>query len=395
MKLLEVFGNLFKKSKKRQSVEEREAKFKKLSVSEQQKIVDELLTHRDDEAYLAEAVGKEPYLLSYVIGSLRDKNCMPLIDIATKNGASVYDLIDKNENINNSTIVNVACVNQPELVLELDDMPSLQDMITTETVIKAFVKNPEILFSSCKALESKIRVTGTKKDGTPTVRYATLRTQLQRAMNLFFRPSKNPNEFDRFAQTIAKEIEKNSESFLERVQNNKMITRSTTAVNETLKRNPEKGKVVPAKALHKWNNRVMYTIPNQAKKLIRKEKSNYEAYKAHLLGLLSNPSINSFTEQEKAKLVKRCVSVVPDLYFDLKAITEVDYSSIVKQLTVQLSAYEAYKAMHDKKSAEFLLKSLSEAEAKKVLAKSKSNTTRKANKKSKQAVEEQTLTLSK
>ena len=394
MKLLEVFGNLFKKSEKRQSVEEREAEFKALSVKEQQKVVDKLLAIRDDEAYLAEVMEKEPYLLSYIIGRLKDTNCIPLIDIATKNGASVYDLIDKNDHIHNATIVNIACINQPELILELEDMQALQDLVTSDTVIKVFVKNPMILLSSCRALDSKIKVEGTKKDGSKIVRYASLRNQLLRAINIHSRPKcYMGNGLDRFAKSIADKIE--GSMFDKKLSDNRMITRSTTAINETLKKSPEKGKVVPAKALQRWNNRVLYIIPSEARKMIKKDKAYYDIYREYLFGYLSNASMNSLSEETVTKLVKRCVSIVPDLYFDLEVIEEVDYSKIAKQLTVQLSAYEAYKAMHDKKGAEFLLESLTEAEAKKVLAKSKSNTTRKANKKSKQAVEEQTLTLSK
>ena len=143
------FKNIFKCSK-HQSLEEREAKFKALSVKEQEAIVNKLLGHKDDEAFLAETVEKEPYLLGYLIGKLKGKNVLPLVEIATKNGASVYDLIDKNLSIANATIVNIACENQPELILELEDMPNLQDTVTAETVIKAFVKNPLILLSSCR-----------------------------------------------------------------------------------------------------------------------------------------------------------------------------------------------------------------------------------------------------
>ena len=63
-----------------------------------------------------------------------------------------------------------------------------------------------------------------------------------------------------------------------------MLTRSTTAINETLKRNPEKGKVVPAKALQRWNNRVLYIIPSEARKMIKKDKAYYDIYRGYLLG---------------------------------------------------------------------------------------------------------------
>ena len=391
--LKDLFSKIF--SSKKQSVAEREEKFRELSVEQQSQIADKLMERAYDETFLEKPIEKEPYLLGYIIGKLKGKNCVPLIDIATKNGANVYDLVDKNDTISNVTIVNIACANQPELILELDDMPSLQDLITMETFIKAFVKNPEVLFSNCKVLDERVKTEGTKKDGTKSVRYSTLRTQLQRAMNLYFRPRKNLNEFDKFAQSIADRID--SKSFFEKVQSNKMTTRSTTAANETLKRNPEKGKVVPAKALHKWNNRVLYTIPNQAKKSIKKSKLNYEEYRLHLLGLLCNSSINSFTEAEKTKLVKRCVSIVPELYFELKAIDEVDYKLAARELTVQLSTYEAFKANHDEEGIKYLFESLNESEIKNVLAKSKSNRTRKANKKAKlkEVSNEEVLTLKK
>lgn len=370
------FKNIFNSLKEKKANKEEE-QFNNLSAENKTIYLNKVKNL--SETQLEKAIEKQPYLLPHIIADLKVDNYIKLIDIATKKGVDLFDLIDKNSIIENNTIVNIAVENQPALVLELDDMPNLQEMITPETLIQAFVKNPEVLFSNCPALNKRIVLMGQDKEGKVAKRSSTLRAQLQRAMNLYFRPESNmKNGFDDFAKSIAEQI--NDAKFVEIVAGNKMTTRVTTAANETLKRSPEKGRVVPAKTLHKWNNRVMYTIPNEARKGLKKSKVSYETYTKYLTGLLSNPSLNSFTNEERTRLVKRCVSIVPELYFELRSLNHADSA---EKLTVQLSAYEAFKAMKKDDYADALLDYLGKEQSKKILAKSKANATRKANKKAK------------
>ena len=371
-----LFKNLFNSIKEKKANKEEE-QFNNLSTESKLDYLNKVKSLSEDK--LEKTIEKRPYLLPHIISDLDVNNYIKLIDIATQKGVDLFDLIDKNSVIDNNTIINVAVENQPELVLELDDMPNLQEMITPETLIKAFVKNPEVLFSNCPALNKKIVLRGQNQEGEEAKRSSTLRVQLQRAMNLYFRPEAYmKNGFDNFARSIAEQI--NNEKFAEIVAGNKMTTRVTTAANETLKRNPEKGRVVPAKTLHKWNNRVMYTVPNEVRKGLKKSKVSYETYTKYLSGLLSNPSLNSFTKEERTRLVKRCVSIVPELFFELKSLNHVDSAG---KLTVQLSAYEAFKTMKKYDYADTLLDFIGKEQSKKVLAKSKANATRKANKKAK------------
>lgn len=375
------FKNLFNNVKEKIATKEEE-QFNKLSADDKVVYLNKILSLSDDK--LEKAIEKQPYLLPHLIPNLKSRNYVDLIDIATQKGVDLFDLIDKNPNINNTLIINLAVKNQPELVLELDDMPNLQEKITTDSLIAAFVKNPEVLFSNCPALNKKVTLRAKDKNGKEVIRNSTLRVQLQRAMNLYFRPeAEMGNGFDNFAKSIAEKI--NDKKFAEIVAGNKMTTRVTTAANETLKRSPEKGRVVPAKTLHKWNNRVMYTLPNEARKGLKKSKVSYEKYQNYLLGLLSNPSLNSFTKEEKTRLAKRCVSIVPEIYFELRGL---GHHEIAEQLTVQLSAYEAFKAMKKDDFADALLDFIGKEQSKKVLAKSKANKTRKANKKAKKLQEQ-------
>ena len=331
------FKNIYNSIKERKATKEEE-QFNKLSADEKVEYLDKIASL--DDVKLKKAIEKQPYLLPHLISSLESNIYVDLIDIATKKGVDLFDLIDKNPNINNTSIINITAKNQPELILELDDMPNLQEKITTDTVIAAFIKNPEVLFSNCPALNQRIVLRGKDKEDKEVKRSSTLRVQLQRAMNLYFRPeAEMKNGFDNFAKSIAEQI--NNKKFAEIVAGNKMTTRVTTAANETLKRSPEKGRVVPAKTLHNWNNRVMYTLPNEARKGIRKSKVSYKTYANYLMGLLSNPALNSFSKEEKTRLAKRCVSIVPELYFELSSL---NHAESAEQLTVQLSAYEAYKA---------------------------------------------------
>lgn len=372
-----ILKELFLNSKK-QRVAEEEAKFVALPAKKKEEICKKIL--QLDKNGVKNIIAKKPYILPQVISDLNLDNLTELVDLATKNGVSVYDLIDKSKKISNEAIVNIAVKNQPELVLELDDMPQLQDLINVETLVEAFTKNPEVIFSECKALNKKIMVTGTKRDGTEGTRHSKLKTQLQRAMNLFFRPeSYKGNGFDEFAKSIADQID--AVAFMKKIFGSKMTTRSTTAANEMLKREPEKGSVVPAKTLHNWNNRVLYTIPNQAKRKVSKRDGLYAKYTSHLFGLLHNPALNTFSEEEKTRLVKKCVSIVPDLYNML--LGSEAFAEIVKKLTVQLTTYETFKKMGLENEAKDFLASIGEEQSKSVLSRAKANVTRRTNKKSK------------
>ena len=374
---MSIFSEFLNKRRERKvSVEEK--KFNQLDATSKKKVCEKLLALKQNA--FAKEIEKRPFLLPFVIADLNkyDFDVLNAIDIATKKGVSVYDLVDKNQLISNQSIVNIVAKNQPDLILELDDMPALQDLITPETVIAAFTKNPEIIFSNCKALDTKIKVSGTNRDGTEGSRTTSLKTQLQRAMNIYFRPeSYTGNKYDSFAKAIADKI--NSAEFTQKVQSNKMTTRSTTAANETLKRNPKKGQVMPAKTLKNWNNRVLYTIPNQVKKQIKLSKQNkkYNEYMDYLKGLLINPSLNAFNEQEKTKLAKRCVSLCPELVFELQNIN--GFENISEKLTVQLSAYEAFKTRNQTEMIEALFEMIGQQNTKKVIARHKANVTRKSN----------------
>jgi hypothetical protein len=374
------------RKKKKETLEEK--KFNALSVEQKKEVCDKVLQLNGNG--IENMISKKPYILPYIIADVKVEEVERLVDIATKKGVSVYDLIDKNNRFANSAILNIAAKNQPELILELDDMPALQDLITSDTLIEAFTKNPEVLFSNCKALESSIKTFGTKRDGTEGVRYTKLKTQLQRAMNLYFRPeSYSSNGFDDFAWSIAGRIDDNT--FGQKVASNKMTTRSTTAANETLKQDPNKGAVVPAKTLHNWNNRVLHTLPNEVRKKLRKSKVNYSEFQKYIIGLLKNPSLNSFSDKEKTKLAKKCVSILPEVYFELSKIAA--FEDTAKELTVQLTAYETFKKQKKDVEALKLLGTLSEKEVKKLEARVKANKTRKANKTKKKATKAEDQTL--
>ena len=129
-------------------------------------------------------------------------------------------------------------------------------------------------------------------------------------------------------------------------------------------------------------NKVMYVIPNQARKKAKNSEQNYENYYNYLLGLLKNPALNSSDTNEKARLVKRCVSIIPELYFGLMSVD--NYNDVLNQLTVQLTAYEAFKKQKKLMHVDALFDYIGEENGKKVLARAKANETRKANRKNKQ-----------
>ena len=355
-----------------------EEKFNKLDYKKKQEIINKVMKLKHDA--LDRAIEKQPYLLPEIIGNVpvEEMNVIKLLNIATKANVSIYDLVDKNTSISNSLIVNIAVSNQPQLIMELDDMPQLQDLITPDTFVNAFTKNPEVLFSTAKALNKNIIVSSTVVNGQRKVKKSPLKVQLQRALNIYFRPEVyTGTNFDEFAKSIADDIK--SKNFADIVTSTKMITRSVTAANETLKVNPEKARVMPATALKNWNNRVLYTYPNMVKKQMAKNGVDYHTYYEHMLGLLKNSSLNSFSEEERARFAKKCVAICPDLIFELPKIKAFEHIS--GKLTVQLSAYEGFKAKNENDKASSLMLWVDDEKRRKdILQKAKANETRRANK---------------
>jgi len=374
---MNIFKEFFNTRKKRKE-EEEEQKFNKMT--QKQKEVICINAKNLDEKALKNLIAKKPYLLSHIIADLEVDYIPELVDIATKKEIDIDNLVGKSTIIQNETIVNIAVKNRPELVLELDTRKDLQNLISADSLIVAFTKDPNVLYSSCEVLNSKLTLHGKDKEGKDITRTATLKSQLQRAMNLYFRPeSMMNNGFDSFAKSIADKIDE--KLFMEKVFGNKMTTRSTTAANEMLKQDPSKASVTPAKALHNWNNRVLHVVPNKAKRETKASADKYKMYKLYILGLLENPALNSFSEKEKTSLAKKCVSIVPELYYNL--VTLQAFNAVAKKLTVQLSAYEAFKKQGKKDDMEYMLDFIGKENQKKVLARSKANATRRANKKAK------------
>ena len=100
--------------------------------------------------------------------------------------------------------------------------------------------------------------------------------------------------------------------------------------------------------------------------------------KPYLFFILRSSSINTLPEKTKENLVRRCVSIWPEIFFELKNINTLKLTA--SSLPVQMSAY---KAMKDRKledmKAEFVAE-IGGADTKKVEARTKANATRKKNK---------------
>ena len=334
------------------------------------------LRERKEKKNNARVEAKTQEVLNYITG--KDKvslaDARELVNIATKQGVNLYDLVDKGSNLSNEEIVNIAVRNQPELVLELDDKPRYQDLISVETFIEAFANNPMVILSNCKALKEKIEVVGKNADGTEKRQKSNLRAQCLRALNMYYRPkTKVKNGFNDYAIKIVEKIEKNAE-FEKNLQNKRILTRSTTVANESIKKDASKSKYFPADALKLNNNKVLFLIP----RTLHFGKLDYEKQKNIILEFLKNPSLNAFENKTKEKFVKRCVKYWPEIYFELKNIQGLEFTA--NSLTVQLSAYATFSARDKDYSAKIILKEVDEERAKKILAKEKANNTRYANK---------------
>ena len=388
-----ILKEIFKKVKDEKTLKE-EGKFNKLSDAQKNEVVNGLL--RLDDYQLQKKISAHPYLMPYLMAKKDMSHIYPvgLVDIALEKGVSIYDLLDKSTTVSNDTIINHAIIGHPEIVFEIEDKKQYADHIWDWALEKAFIKNPQIMFSSLKKLDEPIELTRYEYvDGERKIfiRKSTLRKVFQRALNLYFRPEAySEKQFDDWSKEIAGLI--NVDNFVEKVQDNKMITRVTTAANETLKRNPEKGSVIPGSALHMNNNKVMYVIPNQARKALKHSNNNYDAYWKYMTGLLMNPALNTASNAEKTRLVKRCVSIIPEIYFGLHKVA--GYENVLNQLTVRVTAYETFRKQNKDFEADALLQHISEEDQKKVLARAKANVTRKKNKAQK-AKEEKELALKK
>ena len=379
-----ILKEIFKIVKDKKTIRDEE-KFNELTEEQREEVINKLSELQSKPEVLEKKVAEAPYVMPYLISKLNWKNGYNpnLVSIALKNGISIYDMLDKNNVVTNEDILNFAVETNPEIVFEIEDKKEYADLITQDSIIRAFKKNPQVIFADLDVFkedeEHKITlkreecVKGEMKEFT---RKTYLRKVLKRALNLYFRPEAySEKQFDGWAMDIASGIK--SDSFVEKVEDNKMTTRIITAANETLKRNPEKGRVVPGSVLHMHNNRVMYVIPGQAKKQARNSEKNYNNYHKYLLGLLENSALNLSNNEEKVRLAKRCVSIVPEVYFDLNK--NVSYKNVLNKLTVQLSAYEAFKQQGKNKDADALLLFVGDENEKKILSRAKANKTRKNN----------------
>ena len=383
-----ILKDIFKIVKDKKTIKDEE-KFNKLSEEQKEEVVNklaELQSKQQESDLLEKKVAEAPYIMPYLISKLNWKHGYDpkLVSIALENGISIYDLLDKNKDISNDDILNFAVETNPEIVFEIEDKKQYSDLITRDSIIKAFQKNPQVIFADLKVFdeddEHKIvlkREEYVNNEQKEFTRKTTLRKLLKRALNLYFRPEAySEKQFDGYAMEIASQIK--SDSFVEKVEDNKMTTRVITAANETLKRNPEKGRVVPGSVLHMHKNRVMYVIPNQAKKNVNKSQENYKNYRKYMHGLLENSALKLSQTEEKVRIVKRSVSIVPELFFDLKK--DEAYRDVLNKLTVQLSAFEAFKNQDKNKDASTLLTLVGAENEKKILSRAKANKTRKANK---------------
>ena len=386
MGIIDLFSSIkTKRDEKKVSVEE--SKFNSLSLEEQEMYINKIMELSNQK--LAKHIEKRPYDLSHIMHRVADRNYRELVDIATKKGASVVDLVGKNPEIDDKVIVNIGVKNQPDAIYGSTLPKQYKDMVSAETLVKLFLSNPAVVLSGCKELNSTVEVKGVKKDGTECVRYPKLKTQLLRAINLYMRPNiyKN-NGFDSFAKSVADKV--NGAEFVKSLEN--LTSSLATAGNEVLTKTPEKAKSTSASALHNWNNRVAHKLPKLAKSEIKREKAlkssklnvAREKWYKLLCGLLSNPSINSFTEKEKISLVKDCVTASPEIYYDLKSLGLKD---IAQKPIIQYSAYKTFKSLKMHEEAKALLDYIGEKESKKVLASTKAVKARKVSKKSEKTEE--------
>ena len=355
-----------------------EAQFEKLPDAEKNAYLTNIMNMLS-ESDIESAVKKTPFVLKNIIGGLKvSEDCgKKLVDIATKAGESVYDLIDKGAIVSNEDIVNIAVINQPELILELDDMPRLQDMITRGTFIYAFAKNPTVILSNAKVLKQKFTIDYVDKNGKDAKRNVNLRSQLLRAINLYYRPNATASSgYDKFAYRITTLMEAN-ENFATAIKGKKITTRLATPVNEMIKQNPSSGRYLPGESLKLNNNKVLYLTPKQIR-LKNARTKEYNDVVQEVVDFLKNPALNAFDQNTKNKLVRRCVEVWPETYFELKNIKGLEDTA--NCLTVQMSAY---KTLKNRKQTELLNKlagQIGEEQTKKVVARNKANQTRKQNK---------------
>ncbi|MBO7508062.1 MAG: hypothetical protein J6T39_00260, partial [Clostridia bacterium] len=101
-----IFKDFFRTIKEKRATKEEE-KFNKLDDVEKQILFNKIMEQADNAKVMAGIVEKEPYILPYIIASLKggNKQVLPLVDIALTKGINIYDLVDKNNNVSNEDIV--------------------------------------------------------------------------------------------------------------------------------------------------------------------------------------------------------------------------------------------------------------------------------------------------
>lgn len=226
--------------------------------------------------------------------------------------------------------IKVAVLQDPMVIGKMNK--EMQDTITPELFVQAFIKNPLILtFKDLKCLKHRYKCTGKVKENGELVEKeitTTLRNECLKAIRLSENVSSYHEGFDDFALQIAKGL-KNSQNFQGKKYSAELLSNFATLMNAMIKKNNQKLRACSVDAWKVNNGKPMYkAIRSSAKK------------DSQLEGLITDMPTKLLDEKIVKRLIIAAVKTNPEFYLKLE---EYGFKDYVNDNTVKYHVYKSLK----------------------------------------------------
>lgn len=208
-----------------------------------------------------------PFVLPYVLNTWsEDANIDKIVKIGIKQMPENITKLGKGNVVPTPELVNYALVQKPAVVFDMND--DLKAMISRESFVEAFAKNPEICASKAPVLDKYISRTFkvTKKGKEKIINYRSkIRTECLKAIRIAMGVSKVHKGYDDFAVEIANELKANKALDHFKTKD-KMSTQLATVVNSLIKNQDVRIYAMPVDVWKLNNYKTLYLAVKESVK---------------------------------------------------------------------------------------------------------------------------------
>jgi hypothetical protein len=250
------------------------SKFKKNKISVQS-VKNKTLTNNEIEKLRdvksnkerLQIIKKSPYILPYVINRWSaEGNIDSVVKTAIKLLPENVTRLGKGNVMPTEEYVKIALLSKPSVIFQMND--DLKNMISIDTFIKAFVKDPDICASDAKVLKAKIsRKVFVKQKGVTSEKelVTTVRSECLKAIRLATGVSKYHAGYDDYADVIADDL-RISHALDKYQTKDNLATKLPTIVNTMIKKQDIRLYAMPVEVWKLNNYKTLYTAVKEATK---------------------------------------------------------------------------------------------------------------------------------